>query len=182
MKTIAALGVVVITGLLALMAPLGAETGELSVRPITREGQVFVSFELNDGVTPDVHDAIQSGLATTFSYDIVVSRDAATWFGRTVGSVTVAASVRFDNLTRRYQLTRSMDGRVEEARPTEDQSAIRAWLTRFEQVPVLNTALLETNGEYAIRVRAYARPHNTWFLWPWNRRTILGNAKFTFIS
>ena len=37
---------------------------DLTVTPIARDGQVVVSFDLSDGFTPDVRDAIQSGLST----------------------------------------------------------------------------------------------------------------------
>jgi hypothetical protein len=163
------------------VAVTAADSRGLVVTPIAREGQVLVSFALTDGVTPEVRDAIHSGLATTYSYDIAVSRGTAGWFDRTLASVTVSASVRFDNLTRRYQLSRSMDGRVEDARPTEDQELVTRWLTRFDQVPVVATTALEMNGEYSVRVRLQSRPHNIWFFWPWDRGAALGNAKFTFI-
>lgn len=158
-----------------------AAAPDLTVKPIQRDGHVLVSFELTDGFTPDVRDAIRSGLPTTFSYQIDLRRAAATWFDRTIASTRVAAIVRFDNLTRRYQLSRTVDGRVEEARPTEDEDAVRLWLTRFEQIPVLPTSLLEANGEYYVRIRANARPRNTWLVLPWDRGAILGEAKFTFI-
>ena len=153
---------------------------DLTVTPIARDGRVIVSFDLSDGYTPEVRDAIRSGLLTTFSYELDLRRDSAL-FDRTVASVTVAAVVRFDNLTRRYQMWRTVDGRVEEARPTEDQNAVRAWMTHFERVPLAATAALETNGEYYVRVRAHTRPHSAWLFWPWSG-TALGQAKFTFIQ
>ena len=153
---------------------------DLTVMPIARDGQVVVSFDLSDGYTADVRDAIQSGLSTTFSYEVDLRR-GSTLLDRTVASVTITAVVRFDNLTRRYQMSRTVDGRVEDARPTEDQNAVRAWMTHFERIPLSTTAALETNGEYYVRVRAHTRPHSAWFFWPWGG-TALGQAKFTFIQ
>jgi uncharacterized protein DUF4390 len=161
-------------------AVLHAEGPDLKVTPLQRDGQVFVSFEFSDGLSPDVRDAIQSGLPTTFSYEIEL-RQGSALFDRTIAQVTISASVRFDNLTRRYQMSRAIDGRVEDARPTEDQEAVREWMTRFDRVPVTPTTALETNGEYYVRVRALARPRSTWLAWFWDRSAALGNAKFTFI-
>jgi len=165
------------------LAGIGRAAGtdpDLTVTPIARDGQVVVSFDLSDGFTPEVRDAIQSGLATTFSYEVDLRRGSAL-FDRTVASVTITAIVHFDNLTRRYQMSRAVDGRVEDARPTEDQNAVRAWMTHFERIPLSATAALETNGEYYVRVRAHTRPHNAWFFWPWGG-TALGQATFTFIQ
>jgi hypothetical protein len=174
----------VVVAVLALACGLSAATGDgdpdISVTPIARDGQVVVSFDLSDGFTPEVRDAIQSGLSTTFSYDVELRRDS-TLFGRTVASVTVTATVRFDNLTRRYQMSRAVDGRVEDARPTEDQAAVYSWMTHFERIPLSATTELEANAEYYVRVRAHTRPHNAWFFWPWGG-SVLGQAKFTFIQ
>jgi hypothetical protein len=173
------LRVFVVAFVVVLVAVVRAADPDISVTPIARDGQVLVSFDLSDAFTDDVRDAIQSGLSTTFSYEVELRR-AATLFDRTIASVTMTATVRFDNLTRRYQMSRSLDGRVEDARPTEDQNAVKAWMTHVERIPVSTTSALEANGEYYVRVRAHARPRNALFFWPWGGTT-LGHAKFTFI-
>src|SRR4051812_9927063 len=38
--------------------------------PLVRDDAVLVSFELTDGYTPAVKDAVHSGLKTTFTYEI----------------------------------------------------------------------------------------------------------------
>ena len=162
-----------------LVAIVHAEP-DIAVTPIARDGQVLVTFDMTDAFSPEVRDAIQSGLPTTFSYAVELRRVSAL-FDRTIAEVTITASVRFDNLTRRYQVSRSIDGRVEDARPTEDQEAVRAWMTHFERIPLSATAALEANGEYYVRVRAHTRPRNAWFFWPWGG-AILGHASFTFIQ
>src|SRR5213593_986494 len=150
---------------------------DISVTPIARDGQVLVSLDLSDGFSDEVRDAIQSGLPTTFSYEVELRR-GATLFDRTIASVTITATVRFDNLTRRYQMSRSFDGRVEDARPTDDPNVVKRWMTHFERIAVSTTSALEANGEYYVRVRAHTRPRNAWFFWPWGG-TVLGHAKFT---
>jgi hypothetical protein len=176
---------VVVSVALAAAAAGGAvavrEDPDLSVAPIARDGQVLVSFELSDGLTAEVRDAIQSGLPTTFSYEVELRRGMSAWFDRTIAAVTITATVRFDNLTRRYQMSRAVDGRVEDARPTEDSAAVSRWMTHFERMPLLRTSALEANAEYYVRVRAHTRPHSAWFFRPWDRGLILGHAQFTFI-
>ena len=169
----------VFVSMLVVVGRVSAADPDISVTPIARDGQVLVSFDLSHGFMADVRDAIQAGLPTTFSYEVELRR-AAVLFDRTMASVTITATVRFDNLTRRYQMSRSIDGRVEDARPTEDPNAVKAWMTHVERIPVSTTSALETNGEYYVRVRAHARPRNAVFFWPWGG-TILGHAKFTFI-
>jgi hypothetical protein len=182
MAAVGTIGRVGKIGATATIATIGTgEAPDLSVAPIARDGQVLVSFDLSDGLTAEVRDAIQSGLPTTFSYEVELRRGMSAWFDRTIAAVTITATVRFDNLTRRYQMSRAVDGRVEDARPTEDSAAVTRWMTHFERMPLLRTDALEVNAEYYVRVRAHTRPHNAWFFWPWDRGLILGHAKFTFI-
>jgi hypothetical protein len=70
------------------VALAAADTPDITVTPIARDGQGLVSFELSDGFTADVRDAIQSGLPTTFSYEVELRRQSSTWFDRTVAAIT----------------------------------------------------------------------------------------------
>ena len=44
--------------------------------------------------------------------------------------------MQFDNLTRRHSISRLLDGRVEDARVTEDETVVREWLTAFDKLPL----------------------------------------------
>jgi hypothetical protein len=151
------------------------------VTPLPRDGEVYVSFALDGGVTDEVRETIASGLQTAFVYDFELRRDVPGWVDRTIATATVTASVQYDNLTRRHQLSRSVDGRVEAARVTEDINDVIRWLTAFERLPLFSTTELEPNSEYYVRVRARARPRSTWSLLPWDRGGAWGHAKFTFL-
>ena len=83
----------------------------LRIVPIVHDNQVLVSFEVADGYTSDVRDAISSGLRTTFSYDVELRMVARMWVDPVVATAIVGTSDRYDNLTRRHALTRTVDGR-----------------------------------------------------------------------
>ena len=82
------------------------------------------------------------------------------WFDRTLATATVTASVQYDNLTRRYQLSRSIDGRVDAAEVTDDEADVERWITSVDRLSLFSTAGLEPNAEYYVRVRARARPRS----------------------
>jgi hypothetical protein len=173
-------------GVLALVAlaaaPAGAQTSEgLRVVPLVKDDQVFVSFTLNDGFTEEVRAAIQSGLKTTFTYAAELRLDVPGWVDRTMATSTATSSVEYDNLTRRYALTRSIDGKVVDTRAAEDERAVRLWLTVLQRLPLFSTSVLEANREYYVTVRATARPSNGSILWPFSSGTS-ALAKFTFIK
>ena len=174
-----ALAVLVLSGLSAVV--MGARI--IRVAPLVRDGQILVSFEMADAFTDEIRATIQSGLMTTFTYDIGLRRATTLWVDRTIVATRIAASVRYDNLTRRYQVSRTQDGRVEATRVVEDETIVQRWMTEFERLPLFSTTPLEPNAEYYVRVRAQTRPRNNWFLlpWDWDREAASAIAKFTFI-
>src|SRR4051812_10464552 len=56
----------------------------LRVVPLVHGEQVLVSFELTDGLTDDVRQAILSGLKTTFTYTVELRMDVPAWVDRTI--------------------------------------------------------------------------------------------------
>lgn len=160
-------------------SPVSAQT--IKVTPLSRDDRVLVSFELTDWFNEDVRAAIHSGLTITFIYDVELRRGAALWVDRTMASSTVTAAVRYDNLTRRYHVTRRADGRMERVGVLEREDDVRQWLTSFDKLPLFSSAALEPNAEYYLRVRARTTPRNATFVWPWQNSDVAGLAKFTFL-
>jgi uncharacterized protein DUF4390 len=153
----------------------------IRVTPLVRDGQVYVTLRITGAFSNELRDTIKSGLQTTFVYDFELRRGVALWVDRTLALATVQASVHFDNLTQRHQLSRSVDGRVEAATVTESEAEAERWLTSFERLALFSSAELEPNSEYYVRVRVQARPRSTWSFWPWERGSAWGHARFTFL-
>ena len=157
----------------------GAQT--IQVTPLTRDDRVLVTFRLTDAFNDDVRAAIHSGMTVTFIYDVELRRGASLWLDRTMSSSTVSAGVRYDNLTRRYHVTRRWDGRMEKVEVLEREEEVRDWLTSFDKLSLFSNSALEPNAEYYLRVRARTTPRNATFVWPWQNSDVAGLAKFTFL-
>jgi Domain of unknown function (DUF4390) len=149
----------------------------IRIVPLVRDGSVLVSFELPEAFTDDVKAVIQSGLRTTFTYTVDLRLEVPIWVDQTVAAAVISSTVQYDNLTRRHTFTRTLDGRVEDSKVTEDESLVKQLMTSFDRLPLFRTSVLEPNREYYVRVRAQARPRSS--LWPWEGPT--GQAKFTCI-
>lgn len=150
------------------------------VVPLIRDDMVLVTFDMADGFTDQVRDAIKSGLQTTITYTVDLRAEAPLWVDRTMASAVVSTTVHYDNLTRRHTVVRTLDGRVEETRVTEDEAVVRQLMTNFDRVALFRTAMLEPNREYYVRVRAQVRPQSGGMLWPWSAGRS-AQTKFTFI-
>jgi len=176
MTAVRVLAIVLSAFMLEAGDPRGVEVGA-----VARDGRIYVSSTLTDGLVEDLEQAIQAGLTTTFTWEAELRRPVSIWFDRTLSETTVATSVQRDTLTRRYQLSRSVDGRLDDSRVSEDKGDVKRFITAFDRLPLFSTADLEPNVEYYVRVRVRTRPRVTWFFWPWGRDTATGLARFTFI-
>ena len=156
---------------------LAAES--LRILPVVRGDDVTVSFELADAYNDEIRQAIASGLRTTFTYDVELRMVVPVWVDRTIATAVVSTSDQYDNLTRRHSLSRMVDGRVEEASVTEDETVVRRWLTTLSQLMLCRTSKLDPRRDYYVRISVRARPHGASLL-GWTTATT-GQAKFTFI-
>jgi len=153
-------------------------TQGLRVVPVVRGGDLFVTVDLRDGLTPEVLAAIDSGLKTTFTYTVDLKVEATLFRDRTVMSAIVTNSVEFDNLRRKYTLERSVDGKEVRPEVTEDPAYVRKWLTHLQDLALFKTRQLIRNREYYVRVSASARP-SYGSIWPWGSGTS-AQTKFIF--
>ena len=111
-------------------------------------GEARVRFTLQNAFTPEMVEALKSGIEITFKTTVEVERVYRNWFNQSLGKVQYTRSVRYDALSRIYRLHRN-DG--DELLP--DILAALERMTRFEVVvPV--TGDVEIGKSYRARVRA----------------------------
>jgi hypothetical protein len=164
-----------------LATSLHAQTAEhLRIVPLIRGGEVLVSFELPEAYDTDIHDLIFSGLQTTFTYDVDLRLIVPFWADRTIVSAVVSNTNRYDGLTGRHNLSRTVDGRVVETMVTRDEEVVKSWLMNQSRLLLCETSRLQPNHDYYVRVRARGRPQTDSVLARLNN-AITGQVKFTFI-
>jgi hypothetical protein len=169
----------ILVALAAFAAPLPLRAQEsLRITPVVRDNLVLVTFELNDAYTPALHESIASGLRTTFTYDLELRTVVPGWIDRTIARAEVTITDQYDNLTRRHTLTRTVDAR-EETIVTEDESIVKAWLTKGTRIRVSDTSKLDPTRDYYVRITTRARPVGGSLLGL--TKSVSGSAKFTFI-
>lgn len=168
---------------LALAGVLSAQAQPtLQVVPLPRDGEVLVSFRINQPLTDELRTEIRSGLTIKFVYKVDLRRSAPVWFDRSIASAVVTASIKYDTLTRRYSVARTIDGRMAWADTTDsEETAWKSLTSDFARLSLFHGVPLEANAEYYVRVRANSSPRNTTFVWPWQGDQAVGLAKFTFV-
>ncbi len=168
---------------LALVASATAQSGDIRVTPVVADGQVSASFTAPAAFTEDTRAVLQSGLLLTFRFTVALRRQDGLWWDPTLREVAVAASVKFDNLTGTYQVSKLVDGHVVWSDRTMEAAQVRTWMTTFDRIPLLTAGGLglEPNVDYYIHVRMWASPRRTFSLWPWGGDDGAGRADFTNI-
>jgi len=174
------LAILTLTAATASLAAQGSKRG-LQVVPVVRGDSLNVTFELRDGLTPDVRAAIDSGLKTIFTYTVDLRVDTTLFIDRLVAQSVVTTSVEYDNLERKYTLERRINGRSEPREPvkTLDPIEVREWMTKVKDAPLFSTRVLTRNRDYYVRVNASARPSYGSILWPFGSGTS-AQTKFFF--
>ena len=112
-----------------------------------RGGEARVLFTLQNAFTPEMVEALKSGIEISFKTTVEVERVYRNWFNRAMGHVEYTRSVRYDALSRVYRLHRD-DG--DELLP--DVLAALDRMTRFEVIVPL-TGDVERGKRYRARVR-----------------------------
>ena len=167
---------------MAAMIALGTivhAAGTLRIVPIVRDEQVMVSIDLDDGYTEEVREVINGGVRTTFTYDVDLKMIVPAWVDRTIASAVIATTDEYDTLTRRHNLSRTVDGRVVEAIETDNEAVARKWLTSLSGVVLCRTSRLDPHREYYVRISARVRPPGATLLgWATG---VTNLAKFTFV-
>jgi len=100
------LGVLVAPGLSAAAPPKPRIT-EIHGQAKGRSARVH--FTLRNAFTPEMVEALKSGIEISFKTIVRVQRHHRNWFDTTVGDITFSRSVRYDALSRVYQLNRGGD-------------------------------------------------------------------------
>jgi len=153
----------------------------VKVTPIVNEGRVLASFSAPSAFTGDAEQVMRTGLLLTFTFTVELRQPSSLWFDRTLAETTVASSVKYDSLTTAYQVTKLREGRVIASERKVREAEVLAWMTAFDQVPLVSGEPLERNADYYVRVRLRTSPRPTVSLWPWGHDDATGRAVFTFI-
>ena len=106
-----------------------------------------VRFTLRNAFSPEMVEALKSGIEITFKTTVRVERVYRGWFNQTMGEVRYTRSVRYDALSRVYRLHRD-DG--DELLPDVRTALER--MTRFE-ITVLVSGDVERGKPYRALVR-----------------------------
>lgn len=169
--------------ILAAAGPAAAQDpgGQPEIRSLQlalRHDEVRVDYVVSDAFNDDVLERIHSGIRLSFEHRVVLlgKRIAPLLPRRTLARTVVITTVRFDSLTRRYELERKVEGKswpkettppeLIERRSTSSPEEMRAWMTRLTDVPLPRPAP-ERGERFKVRVRTELGLRFLLYILPW---------------
>lgn len=182
-RTVAALAVCVCE-LYASPAALAAESRGAEIVdlvPLIRDEGVGVSFRAQNAFSEDIVRAIETGLEVSFRYNVELKRVRMGWLDEKAAARQIRTSVTYDNLTKRYSLTREIDGEIDSTEVVANADRMRRFMTEFDSLLLFDVSLMRPNGEYYLRVNGVMEDRNLLLLIPWNVSADWREAHFTYM-
>lgn len=165
----------------AVAVPAGEAAEIVDLAAVVRGGHVHVSFRVEDAFNEEIERAIEAGLEVSFRYNVQLKRVRGIWFDALIAERRVATMVSYDNLTKRYSLTREIDGEIDQTAVVADADAMRRFMTSVETLPVFEVSLIVPNEEYDVRVKGVMRDRNVLLFIPWDVSAGWKETHFTYL-
>jgi hypothetical protein len=134
-------------------------------------GRVSVRFTLDGAFrNSEMVEALQSGLPTSFTYNIEIYRDRPRWFNEDVGRSRVEVICTFNSVTREYLLNYRRDRKLVRSETFTDLAALVRQMTTIDEPSLFD---IGTHKPYKLRVRVKADLMRGWLMYviPWEIST-----------
>ena len=154
------LAVAVFAAAAAPAAP-GGEPRIQEVRIAVAGGEILLSFRLEDGLTPEFRERVESGLPTSLAYEIQLMRDRKRWWDRGIESSRLEVVAMYNAVTREFLVNTKHDGRLIGSRTVREHPDLEKAMTEFVAFPAFAVGA-DADGDrrdrYLVRVRVDLGP------------------------
>ncbi|MBN2224412.1 MAG: DUF4390 domain-containing protein [Deltaproteobacteria bacterium] len=116
------------------------------------QNSIYVYFTLEGSFSPEMEEAIKSGIETTFTFYVVLKEHRRGILSDPeITERIIKHTVKYDALLQEYTITRNEEG----AKPfvTKDFEAAKRIMARVKFYPLVSVAMLETGNTYRIEIK-----------------------------
>ncbi|MDA8017217.1 MAG: DUF4390 domain-containing protein [Thermoanaerobaculia bacterium] len=129
-----------------------AVIGDLSAR--VENESLLASFQLDHALGDDFQRKVRSGLPTEIIFEFELRRPRRSWFNATVARSRMQVVAMYNVTTDEYLVNFKHDGELASSRSVREVEAVRAALTRHDDVFVFPLAEHPPSQRLHLRVRA----------------------------
>ncbi len=113
---------------------------------------LFISFDLKDGFTADIEEAVLSGIPTTFSFFIEIYKKRTLWPDKKVSTLKFSRHCKYDPLKDEFEIFR--DENATNYLYLKDINKVREVMTSADKIPIAPLFLFSNEENYRVRVKA----------------------------
>lgn len=138
---------------------------------VATQGKVSVRFTLDGAFRErEMTQALQSGLPTSFTYNIEIYRDRPHWFNEEVDRARVEVICTFNSVTREYLLNYRRDRHLVRSETFTDLAALVRAMTSIDEPSLFE---IGPRKHYKLKVRVKADLMRGWLMYviPWEIST-----------
>ncbi len=164
-----------------VMAGSGAAGEIQDLVPVIRDESIFVSFRVEGAFDERIARDVETGLEVTFRYNVQLKKVRSMWFDRLAASRQIRTTVVYDNRTKRYNLTRHVDGEIDRTEVVADIASMERFMTTFESLRLFDVSEITPNEEYHLRANGVMKDGNLLLLIPWDTGADWRHTRFTYL-
>jgi hypothetical protein len=116
------------------------------------DGNLIVSFKLNNVFSSQLNEVVLNGTPITFSYFVTLYEVRDFWVDKKVVNIKIDHMMKYDILKEKFIMKRSW--RIDEVLVTESLAEAQKVMTEISNVKILPFDWLENNGRYQIGIKA----------------------------
>ncbi|HKR66878.1 MAG TPA: DUF4390 domain-containing protein [Thermoanaerobaculia bacterium] len=132
--------------------------------------KVSVRFSLANVFTSELVEALQSGLPTSFTYEVEIFRDRPNWFDDGIAAARIEVICTFNSVTREYLLNYRRDRHLVRSESFNDLAALEHAMTTIDEPELFD---IDGRKPHKLKVRVKADLERGWLLYliPWDVST-----------
>jgi hypothetical protein len=135
------------------------------------EGDLYLSFSITGAFTREIDELIHSGKEVVFIHRVEILRKRTIWFDRMVKKFNISCAVKYDNLTKKYDLKRTIGEEELEVKVTDLEIEMRKFMTHFEKLFLMERSDLPKTRKLVARVKSKLKNDFVFLFIPWDFNT-----------
>jgi hypothetical protein len=164
----------------APLSPVNAADAQLAPPRVVQDGsRIFVSLTLVGAFDGALADRLDSGLETTFDYELRLLRDRKRWLDDDLQQHRLAVAATYDAITREYLVNVRLDDQLIESRVVRSLHELERAMCELERLPLFEVAGLPRGERLLVRARAVLGARDGWLFFTGRDSTLWqDSAKF----
>ena len=145
-----------------LVIPAWAQPAITQVNLNTDKEVITLNADLIDAFNEKISEAIESGVAMTFTYEIEFLKHSSVFGDEVISENTVTHTVQYDTLKKIYQFS-SQGKNVNRKIATKSAEKYQELMLSLKDIPVAHIFKLDPEEKYYARVKAEMEAEGLWF-------------------